>query len=273
MDPEKNNFLQNGPNQIRSVAKALMILDLLTENPHGLSLSAISRKLNMAKSTTHGILSTMRDFGYIEQSPFNGYYKLGMRLFEAGNVIANNMDVRRIAIPYIQKLVDEVHETVHLAVLDKGEVLYIDKQECIRSFRIISQVGSRLPAHCTGVGKALLAYLPAEEVKRIIATKGLQRYTKHTITDPVKLEAELESIRKQGYALDNQEIMESLQCVAAPIRNYDGKVCAAISVSGVSSRIKGEMLQTIIGLVLDTAGAISSELGYHCDRRSNSCGT
>jgi DNA-binding IclR family transcriptional regulator len=227
-----------------------------------MSLAEISKKMNLAKSTVHGLLSTLRDFGYVEQSEFDGNYSLGITLFEIGCVVSNNWDVRKIAAPYLMKLVEETGETVHLVVLDQGEVLYIDKHESNKSLKIVSEIGARLPSHCTGVGKALLAYLPSKEVKRIIDAKGLQAYTKNTITDPLELEKELERIRKQGYAEDNGEIMDSLRCVAVPIWNYNNKVCAAISISGSYAHMEGEGKQTIITHVMQTAAEISAALGY-----------
>ncbi|KYH32241.1 IclR family transcriptional regulator [Neomoorella mulderi] len=263
---------QNNASRIRSVAKALMILDLLAANQRDMSLAEIARAMDLPKSTLHGLLATMRDFGYLEQSPFDGRYRLGVHLFEIGNIVANNWDVRKVAGPYIQKLVDELGETVHLVILDKGEVLYIDKRESHQSLRIVSQVGMRLPAHCTGVGKVLLAYLHPSEVKRIIATKGLPRYTRHTITDPRRLEAELEKIRAAGYAVDNEEIMDSLRCVAAPIRDHNGKVCAAISVAGPVARLEGERFRLAVELVTRTAAEISTGLGYRPAAGSDASG-
>ena len=248
--------------QVRSVAKALMILNVLAEHQREMSLGDIAKEMQLAKSTAYGLLATLRDFGYIEQSPLDGKYRLGIRLFEVGNVVANSWDVRQVAAPFIQTLVDGLGETVHLAVLDKGEVLYIDKRESTKSLRIVSQVGTRLPAHCTGVGKVFLANLPIDEVRRIIATKGLSRYTKNTITDFRRLEEELNLVRQQGYAMDNEEIMESLRCVAVPLRDHTGKVCAAISVSGPSARFDGEQLESIVDLMVRIGREISASLGY-----------
>ncbi|OLN27875.1 IclR family transcriptional regulator [Desulfosporosinus metallidurans] len=248
--------------QVRSVAKALMILNVLAEHQREMSLGDIAKEMQLAKSTAYGLLATLRDFGYIEQSPLDGKYRLGIRLFEVGNIVANSWDVRQVAAPFIQTLVDELGETVHLVVLDKGEVLYIDKRESTKSLRIVSQVGTRLPAHCTGVGKVFLANLPINEVRRIIATKGLSRYTKNTITDFSRLEEELNLVRQQGYAMDNEEIMESLRCVAVPLRDHTGKVCAAISVSGPLSRFDGEQLESIVNLIVRIGQEISTSLGY-----------
>lgn len=248
--------------QVRSVAKALMILNLLAEHQREMSLGEIAKEMQLAKSTVYGLLATLRDFGYLEQSPEDGKYRLGTRLFVLGNVVANSWDVRKVAAPFIQSLVDELGETVHLVVLDKGEVLYIDKRESTKSLRIVSQVGTRLPAHCTGVGKVFLANLPAEEVKRIISTKGLSRYTKNTITEFNLLEEELKQVRQQGYAIDNEEIMESLRCVAVPLRDYTGNVCAAMSVSGALSRFEGDQLESIVSLMVRIGREISLHLGY-----------
>jgi DNA-binding IclR family transcriptional regulator len=248
--------------QIRSVAKALTIVNILAESKRSMSLAEIAAKMAMAKSTIHGLLSTLRDYGYVEQSDFDGNYRLGIILFEIGSKVADNWNVRKVAAPYIQKLVEETGETVHLVVLDKDEVLYIDKHESTQSLRIVSEIGSRLPAHCTGVGKALLAFIPPTEVKRIIAAKGLKRYTKNTIIEPEKLEAELERIRRQGYAEDNEEIMESLRCVAVPIWDYNGKACAAISISGPLTRMGQERMQVLKEHIVQTAMDISINLGY-----------
>lgn len=247
---------------IRSVAKALMILNLFAEHQREMSLGEIAEELQMAKSTLHGLLATLRDFGYLEQSSENGKYRLGMQLFALGNIVANSWDVKKVAAPFIQSLVDELGETVHLVVFDEGEVLYIDKRESTRSLRIVSQVGTRLPAHCTGVGKVFLADLPLDEVKNIISIKGLPRYTKNTITEFQRLEEELNEVRLQGYAIDDEEIMDGLRCVAVPIRDYTKKVCAAISISGPVSKFQGEELESVINLMVKVGREISLNLGY-----------
>lgn len=248
--------------QVRSVAKALTILDLLARNGREMSLAEIAKELRLAKSTAHGLLATLKDYRYVEQPAAEGRYKLGVRLFEIGNVVANSWDVRRIAAPYIEQLVDQFEETVHLAILDQERVLYIDKRDSRRSIRIVSQVGARLPAHCSGVGKVLLAYLPISEVRRIIAARGLPAFTPNTITELRRLEDELERIRQQGYSVDDEEIMDGLRCVAAPIRDHTGKVCAGVSISGPVARLQGERFDRSIGMVRGTAVEISAGLGF-----------
>lgn len=234
-----------------------------------MSLAEIAKESGLAKSTAHGLLATLKDFRYVEQTAFDGKYRLGIRLFEVGSVVANSWDVRRVAAPHIEGLVEELGETVHLAVLDEDRVLYIDKRESRRSIRIVSQVGLRLHAHCSGVGKVLLAHLPADELRRIVASCGLPRYTKNTITDPARLDEELALVRRRGYAVDNEEIMDGLRCVAAPIRDHTGKVCAAISVSGPVARLAQERFELAVSLVTQTASAISGALGFRAITATN----
>ena len=261
-----------GGGQIRSVAKALTILNFVASNGREMSLAEICRESGLAKGTAHGLLVTLKDFHYVEQESFGGKYRLGIRLFEMGNIVANSWDVRRIAAPHIERLVDELEETVHLAVLNEDRVLYIDKRESRRSIRIVSQVGMRLPAHCSGVGKALLAYLPPAQLQRLVASQGLPSFTSNTITDLRRLEEELELIRERGYAVDNEEIMEGLRCVAAPIRNNSGVVCAAISVSGPVARLAGDRFGQVVEMVTGTALEISASLGFQASMHGEPSG-
>jgi len=247
---------------IQSVARALSVFDVLAQARTELPLHEIAERLMLPKSTVHGLISTLKDFGYVEQNPFTSKYKLGLRLFEMGSIVALGWDVRTVAAPFIQNLLDEMHETVHLVILDKNEVLYIDKRETSESLRIASQVGMRLPAHCTGVGKVLLAYNSTAKLEEVIAEKGLQGYTKSTITSQGDLTKHLQVIRECGYAIDNEEYMDSLKCVAAPIREQGGKVVSAISLSGPISRMQGDRFEKAIELVTQTAVKISNALGY-----------
>ena len=248
--------------RIQSVARALTIVDALAEARGELALNEIAARLSLPKSTVHGLISTLRDFSYIEQSAFTGKYRLGIRFFEVGHIVAQGWEVRTVAAPYINKLLEELGETVHLVVLDKLEVLYIDKRESGQTLRIASQVGMRLPAHCTGVGKMLMAHLSPEQRAELISRKGLPRFTRNTLTDVEALEDELNRIRMQGFAVDNEEIMDSLRCVAAPIRDQTGKVISAISLAGPVSRLKGERFEKAIRRVTETAEQISAGLGY-----------
>ncbi|MGI6789845.1 IclR family transcriptional regulator [Aminivibrio sp.] len=244
---------------ILSVEKAFIILDLLGINNKPMSLGEISKELKFPKSTAYGLLATMCKMKFVEQLS-SGDYALGVRLFELGSIILNNWDFRAVAGPHIDKLLKDLQETIQLAVLSDGEVLYIDKRECHQSLRVVSEIGTRLPAHCTSLGKVLLSSLSRNQVERILNEKGLRRYTKNTITKPDLLEKELNKVRFQGYAIDDEEFMEGLYCVAAPIADLRGLIVAAISISGPVGRLSGKKIEDAILLVKETADKISASI-------------
>ncbi|MEW6105443.1 MAG: IclR family transcriptional regulator [Bacillota bacterium] len=250
---------------IRSVRQAFAILEALSLTSEGMGVTAVARQLALGKSTIHAQLTTLCQLGYVEKDPTSGNYRLGIRLFQLANAVPLVADLRSAAGPYLQQLVEKYQETAHLVILDGGEVLYVDKRESPRSTHVVSQVGRKLPCHCTGVGKVLLAHLPKDQLGSIIE-KGLPRFTARTITDPHRLYEELKLIQERGYAIDDEEIMDGLRCVAAPIRNYTGSVIAAISVSGPVSRMPLNQLPQIAKEVIDTANRISYRLGWNPDR-------
>ncbi|XEQ95053.1 HTH-type transcriptional regulator XynR [Sporomusa carbonis] len=252
----------NDSKQIQSIARAVSILEHLALNGNEDSLSNISRTIGLSKSTTYSIIATLEQLGLVQQDQVSARYSLGMKLFEWGQVVHSSMDLRKIAVPPLQDLVAKYGETAHLGVLSQGEVVYIDKVDSQHSIRIASQIGGRNPAHCTGVGKMLMAELPAIEIDKILAEKGLTKFTEKTVTDPAVLKQHLCKIREQGYAIDDEEIESGLTCVAAPIRNHCKEVVAAISLSGPTHRMNAENLDQIIADVVSTADLISAHLGY-----------
>lgn len=249
---------------VQSVERALRILDLLASENREMQLTEIAHALQWPKSTVHGLLSTLREYQYIDQSSVNGRYKLGVRLFELGNIVARGWDVRTAALPVMQRLGARLGETVHLATDDKGEVLYIEKLDSTQTqgMRIVSETGARLPMHCSGIGKALLAYKTQAEIKYIINTRGLRPMTERTITQPAKLMEELAHVRELGYAIDDREIMDGLRCAAAPIYAADGRVRYALSVSGFAKNLSGNRLTIVVELVCQAAAEISHAIGY-----------
>ena len=252
----------NNESHVRSVARALKALELLADENREVSLTELSGKLGWPKSTAHGILSTLRDYRFVDQSSQNGKYRLGIRLFEFGHKVARSWDIRAVALPAMQRLNGLYGEMVQLATDDQGEVLYIEKIDSTHKIRIVSEIGARLPMHCSGLGKALLAHKSPAEVRRIISQHGMERMTRRTITDQAALEHELSRIRQQGYAVDDREIMEGLRCVAAPIRDSSGGVRYAVSVSGLSDTFAGEYLDRVRASLVDTAEEISRGMGY-----------
>lgn len=223
-----------------------MLLDILGGKAEGMSLTQISQQAGLPKSTIHGLLATLREGRFVEQSDATGNYRLGVRLFELGNKVARSWDIREVALPIMKRLNKEFGETVHLGAEDNGEVLYLEKIEPDSLVSIVSEVGVRLPMHCSGLGKVLLAQKSPAEFKRYLGQKGLPALTSRTITSPKSLEKELAQIREQGYAMDDGETMDGLRCVAAPITDHDGRVRFAVSLAGQVRNMYGTRLERII---------------------------
>ena len=247
---------------VKSVKRALLLLDILAQGQGEMPLTEIAKAAQWPKSTVHGLLSTLRDSHMVDQSPETGCYRLGVRLFELGNLVGRSWDIREIALPAMRQMNRQLGEMMQLATEDNGDVLYIEKLDSTHLLRIVSETGARLPMHCSGLGKVLLAHKTPAEVKWILSQKGLPRLTSRTITQPALLEKELAKIRGQGYAVDDGEIMESLRCVAAPIYDKDGKVRYAVSVSGIADMLQGEYLARVLDTLLHTAEVISHGMGY-----------
>ena len=254
--------IENNKSHIQSLARALRLLDILADSGGDMSLTEIADALGWPKSTVHGIIATLRDYRYVDQSAANGRYRLGIRLFELGQAAARNWGIREIALPALRKLNAQCGEMIHLATEDAGEVLYLEKIDSTHIIRIVSEIGTRLPIHCSGLGKVFLAYRQPSEARSILMRNGMRRMTNNTITEPAQMEAELIKIRKQGFAVDNQEIMEGLRCVAAPIRDRAGDVKYAVSISGLSERLTGEYFEFLKNAVIETAAEISQHMGY-----------
>lgn len=247
---------------IKSLVRASMILDLLSKEGK-ISLGDIAKKLGLPKTTVHGLITTLKNIRYVGQSTLTRNYRLGPKLFEMGIIFAEKYnDILKISAPYIKKLVSDLKETCHLAVLDEEKVLYIDKKECNRSPRIVSEIGSTLPCHCTALGKVLLAYLNKDKLDNIVRNKKLETYTKNTITDPINLENELRMIKTQGYAVDNEEIMIGVKCIALPIYDHQNNVIAALSVSYPTYRFPDNQPHKHVRRIRKVTLEISNILGY-----------
>lgn len=251
-----------GSAHVKSVERAIRLINLLAEERRELPLSEIASRLGWPKTTAYGILATLRDYQFVEQSTATGHYGLGARLFELGSEVARGWNIREAAGPVLQRLNRKLGETVQLATEKGGEVLYIEKLESTHMLRIVSETGARLPMHCSGLGKVLLAYKTPGEVAWILRKHGMPRMTERTITDREVLERELIRVRRDGSAMDDQEIMEGLRCIAAPIWSADGQVKYAVSISGLAMSLQGERLDFVREELLQAAGDISRAMGY-----------
>ena len=256
-------------NSVQSIERVSMILDVLGEFPQGLSIGDLSAKIDLPKGTIHRLLSTLAFLEYVRQDAETKKYNLGFKLVELGNRLLSHIDFRTEARPYLLDLAENTKETVHLVILYQDEVLYIDKMEANSNpsgLRMVSMLGSRIPAHCCAVGKVLLSALPEDKFEKIINGKGLPKRTENTIINLEKFKDHLESVRKNNYALDMEENEIGIRCVAAPIRDQRGAVAAAISISGPVSRINARRLKTELKeQVSETALRISKKLGFQPD--------
>ena len=246
----------SGKYRIKVLEKAFKILELFDDKDKELSATEIQNHLSYNKTSTFRIIKNLEDAGYLEKDYRTLNYKLGLKIYQLGSLAEPQAIIRRITRPFLEKLNEECHETVHLAVLHKGEALYLDKIEGKKTIRVITRIGMKLPAHCSGVGKTLLSALSEDTLGKILTEKGLERFTDNTITELNDLKTELDQIRKQGYAIDNEEIEEGLKCVAAPLINSEGKVLAAISISAPGERFDREFA-TYITRISKTSKEIS----------------
>jgi DNA-binding IclR family transcriptional regulator len=228
-----------------------------------MNMTELSKKLGFYPSTIHRILDTLKYWGYVEQDPHTQKYQLGLKALELGMAKLQQMDLVKEVAPYLKELTKQCNETVHLGVLEGGEVLYLAKEESSQTIRMISYVGKRAPLHCTSLGKVLLAYLSAEERKKILGEKVLPRLTENTITDKRELEKELDKVKEQGFALDREENEKDVRCVAAPIRNYQGEVIAALSISSPIFRLDKNRQNDLKKALIETSKNISKRLGYN----------
>ncbi len=246
--------------RIKVLEKALAVLELFDEPGKELTVTEIGERLGIHKTTAFRIAAVLDGSNYLEKAPGSMRYRLGYKIFHLGSLVEGSAELKRRARPILEELKQECDETVHLVVLSKGEALYLDKIEGRKTVRVVSRVGMTLPAHCSGVGKVLLAHLPDEQVESIVQAKGLKRFTPNTITDRRALRAELLRIRERGYALDDEEIEIGLKCVATPIEDASGTVIGALSISGPAFRFEGKEAERLIAQALRAATRVSGAM-------------
>ena len=248
---------------INSVLRAVQVLESFTPEKQTYSNTELSQKLGLNKSSVTHLLYSLEKAGLLARDAKTKEYKLTHRLYRIGHVYLNQVDLHKMAMPQLTKLVSLCAETVHLAILNEYRVVYLDKVESPQSVRMMSRIGSTSPAHCTGVGKAMLAHLEESELDAFLSLNSLKRYTPNTICDLDDLKLHLKKIKEQGYAIDNAEHEVDVKCVAAPLRDYTGSVKAAISISGPVFRMTKDFMENnCVHAVKQTAATISEKLGY-----------
>jgi IclR family acetate operon transcriptional repressor len=249
---------------VHAVDHCLQLIEALSaaEAPRG--VTELSAELGLAKSTVYKLLQTLRQRRYVVQEPASGRYRLGLKFVELGGVVLDGLSIRELAQAHLQALMEATRETVQLGVLDGREVVYADKIESRQTIRMYSRVGRRSPAHCTALGKALLACQP-EPTLRALLPASLRRYTPRTITTWSRLRDELKQVRAEGYAVDDEEFEEGLRCVAAPVRDHTRAVVASLGVAGPAARVTDVRLPVLAKQVKEAAEAVSAALGYRLD--------
>ena len=242
---------------VRAVERAMQILSAFDGQHETLGVSEVAQATGLHKATTHRILMTLLNGGFLERAGDGERYRLGLRLMEMGLGALRGLDFRRAAFPYMQQLVDRFQETCTLSVFDRGQMLYVEVVYGEHSLTIAARVGRHLPAHCTASGKVLLAFLPPEVTEPILHGP-LAVYTEKTITSPAQLCEELSLVRQRGYALTDEEFEEGIRAISAPIRDIDGKVIAAMSIPFPTSRLKPERIPEIAHALMEAANAVSA---------------
>jgi IclR family KDG regulon transcriptional repressor len=249
---------------VKSALRVLDIFELLAQHPEGLSLSEIAAALGIPKSSAHSLIYTLLARHYLREGWHERKYHLGPRLFEIGSGYAASTDLLTDGQEVVRATARACDETVHLAVLDGAEVVYVAKEEGTNTVRIVSAVGRRFPAYGTGAGKMLLSNLPAAELDVLYPPESaLPPITEKTITDATAFRRELALTHARGYALDCEESTPGLCCIAAPIYGVDGNMVAAISVSVPTVRFSPVRQQELRALVLANARNLSQILGYY----------
>ena len=226
-----------------------------------LGVSELARRLELGKSTVHRLLVTLTSEHLLEQDPHNGKYRLGIAMHDLGQAVSTRLDLHEAVIPPMEQLRNTTGETVHTAVLDGREVVYVERLDSPHTLRLFLEIGRRNDAHSTATGKCLLAHLPDDDLERTLNGWKLKAKTPHTITSQAKLRSELAETRKRGYAQNLHESEVSVISVAAPIRDLNGKVIASMGVAGPDSRMEPRMRGTTQS-VLQAAAVASHRLGY-----------
>jgi IclR family transcriptional regulator, KDG regulon repressor len=247
---------------LRTFDKGLTVLEGLAElGRQGATTVELGRRLGLHRTTVHRFLQTLARRGYAEQIVDSDRYRVGLKVLGLASSTMVGLTVREVAMPLLEALNQETNETVHLVMLDRGEIVTIDRVEAEHPVALRTYIGARRPAYCTAAGKAILAYLPLPQVDAILA-RGMPPRTPNTVTDPIQFKAQLWEITQRGYALDDEENLEGVRCAAAPVFNLEGRLAGGISLSAPAMRVDKARLLELAAVVLATAKQLSHRLGF-----------
>lgn len=248
-----------------SVYKAFEIIEFLSDCHDNVGLRDLARELDMAPSTAHRFLSSLRDLGYIKQDPKTSKYRLSLKFAWLGARVLGCVQVSEIAKIHMEELTANTNETTHLAVLENLELVYVAKTDGNQAINMSSRIGHRAPLYSTAIGKVLLAYMAEEAQIKIIQELDLHPKTRNTITSGDRLKNQLNDVRKNGYAIDDEENEIGIRCIGAPIFDHRGELIAALSLSGWKVTMTNERMAILPKTLMATTDKISEELGYAGD--------
>ncbi|MBO8141733.1 MAG: IclR family transcriptional regulator [Firmicutes bacterium] len=245
---------------VQAVERAIHLLEVLADRDAG--VSDLARETGLHKATVHRLIRTLASAGLVQTVPDGTKYRLGLRLAEFGGKALARLDLREVALPFLRELRDRTRLTVHMAVLDRTDVVYIEKLDSPANLRMASHVGTRNPVYCTALGKALLAAMPGERAREVIGRVKLVPRTPTTLSDPQALWQDLIVTRRRGFAVDNAENEEGIRCVGAAVFGHGGQAVAAISASGPLFSVHEEEIPDLGRTVKETAERISQAMGW-----------
>jgi IclR family transcriptional regulator, KDG regulon repressor len=242
--------------EMLTLARGLIILEKLSEAPDGLGITELAETFHVDKGNMSRVMQTLSNYGFAEKDERTRKYILGPQVVRLSRTVLTRMPLRETAKPFLQKLVDQTGECAHLAILTRGEALYIDQAESPSALRVTTGVGTLAPLHCTALGKILVAFsgAPLPEI--------LQSYTMRTITDLPTLRYHIEQVKNQGYAMDDEEYNLGVRCIAVPVFDYRDRCVAAIGISGPTSRLPLETIANVVKIVQDVGQTLSSRLSF-----------
>jgi DNA-binding IclR family transcriptional regulator len=247
---------------LSSVRNAARVLKAFRSRERELSVAELSRRLDLGKSTVHRVLRTLLAEGLVEQDPQTSGYRLGIVTFELGEAVRVHLDLHAAAGPVLSALREQTRETSQVGVLDGTDVVYVDRLESPQALRLFTEMGRRVPVHCTSSGKVLLAHLDDESLARLLSAGPLTRFTPQTITDPSALRLEVARVRHRGWAEAVQEREIGVASIAAPVRDSQGTVVAAVSIGAPLVRLSPGVRRRLVPVIVDAGEAISRRLGW-----------
>jgi DNA-binding IclR family transcriptional regulator len=249
-----------------AASRLFQIIEFLANSNDWVSLRIMARELHISAASAYRALNSLKELGYVRQHPQDSKYQLTLKIAWVSAQVLDHLQLRQIAHPFLQHLTSVTNETTHLAVLEGTEFVYIDKVDNTQAVRMRSRLGQRGHLHSTAAGKSLLAFIPEAELDTILRRLKLPALTESTITDPVRFREQLALVRRQGYAVDDEENEVGIRCIGSPIYDHSGRLSGALSISGWTITMTRERVPQLAAELLQTCQKISGQLGYSGER-------